>query len=339
MSRYSLLSILFLILFSGLASAGAEQVLSPSGYSDQNEINQALLSAYNSGGGTVYLNAGIYNIDGQIKIGSNTRLEGDPQAIIRVSSSSSQWFTGLNGVIGAISEPLNNVEISGFQVDGNCENLPTSYSSSDSDPHDAERLIYIQADSGAFSNNISVHDMKLYDAYSDGVHIAFANNVNCYNDFCSNCQHDAIYYVNVLGGSVSNNEIAGITDDCSRLDNCQNIKVNSNTFFSYSGNNNHGSYEHGDNGIQIGNQGVSFGVGSPKPDSTENIDVFDNTFADNGLQAVILDAAEASNVYVHDNKFVDVSGLNTSGISYPLKIRWEKQISNIFIKNRGCYHR
>jgi ABC-type Fe3+-hydroxamate transport system substrate-binding protein len=62
MSRYSLLSILFLILFSGLASAGAEQVLSPSGSSDQITINQALESVYNLGGGTVYLNSGTYNI-------------------------------------------------------------------------------------------------------------------------------------------------------------------------------------------------------------------------------------------------------------------------------------
>ena len=119
-----------------------------------------------------------------------------------------------------------------------------------------------------------------------------------------------------------------------RLDNCQNIKVNNNTFFSYSGSNNHGSYEHGENGIQVGNQGVSFGVGSPKPDSTEDIEVCDNTFADNGLQAVLLDSAEASNVYVHDNKFVDVVGINTSGISvngtFPSKELSEKVFSSIF---------
>ena len=325
-----LFSILSLILFSGLAEAGTEITVNPSGSSDQNVINNALSSVYQAGGGTVHLNAGVYMIDNQIKIGSNTVLTGSSDAIIKVSSSSSQWFTGQTGVIGAISEPLNNVEISGFQNDGNCENLPVSYSSSDSDPHDAERLIYLQANSGDFSNNISVHDMKLYDSYSDGVHIAFANNVNCYNNFCSNCQHDAIYYVNVLAGSISNNEIAGITDDCSRLDNCQNIKVFNNTFFSYSGSNNHGSYEHGENGIQVGNQGVSFGVGSSKPDSTEDIEVCDNTFADNGLQAVLLDTAESSNVYVHDNKFVTVAGINTSGISVNGTFPTVEQSENIF---------
>jgi len=327
-------SLIFLLLFTGLAQAVAEIALSPSGSSDQIKINNALEAVHQSGGGTVYLNPGTYDITGQIKIGSNTVLTGDPNAIIKVDPNAGCWFTRSVGIIGAISEPLNNVEICGFQTDGNCENLPSSYSSSDQDPHDAERLIYLQADSGAFSNNISVHDMKLYDSYSDGVHIAFANDVNCYNNFCSNCQHDAIYYVNVLGGFVSNNEIAGITDDCSRLDNCQNIKVNNNTFFSYSGSNNHGSFEHGENGLQVGNQGVSFGVGSPKPDSTENIEVCYNTFADNGLQAVLLDSAEANNVYVHDNKFVDVTGINTSGISvngtFPTKEMSEKIFGSIF---------
>ena len=98
-------------------SSGSQ--VSPSGSSDQNVINQAL-----SGGGTVYLQSGVYNIDGQIRIGSNTILTGSPDAILRVSFSNSQWFVDGVGVIGAINEPLNNVEISGFSLDGNCENLP-----------------------------------------------------------------------------------------------------------------------------------------------------------------------------------------------------------------------
>ena len=135
--------------------------MSPSGSSDQNVINQAL-----SGCGTVYLQSGVYNIDGQIRIGSNTILTGSPDAILRVSSSSSQFFTGGTGVIGAISEPLNNVEICGFQSMETVKIYLFLIVPLTLDPHDAERLIYLQADSGAFSNNISIHDMKLYDSYS-----------------------------------------------------------------------------------------------------------------------------------------------------------------------------
>ena len=169
--------LIFLLLFTGLAQAGAESAVFPLGSSDQNEINNALISVYHSGGRTVYLSAGIYNIDGQIKIGSNTVLTGDSNAIIRVSSSSSQFFTGTTGIISSLDDSPHNVEIHGFQIDGNCENLPTSYNSNDQDPHDCERLILFQCDSGNYGNNISINDMKLYDAYSDGIHIAFAHKV------------------------------------------------------------------------------------------------------------------------------------------------------------------
>ena len=52
--------------------------------------------------------AGVYEIDGPIIIGSNTILTGDPDAIIKVSSSSSQWFTGSIGIISC-KESIKNV--------------------------------------------------------------------------------------------------------------------------------------------------------------------------------------------------------------------------------------
>jgi hypothetical protein len=329
--KISLAFLFFLIFFSGIAGA-TDINLNPC---NQNTINTALQTVYDNGGGTVYLSSGVYNIDGQIKIGSNTILTGSPDAIIRVSSSSSQWFVDGVGVIGSISEPLNNVDISGFQVDGNCKNLPTSYASSGAGDHNSERLIDLRASTGAYSNNISIHDLKLYDAFSDGVHITFAQNVNIHNVFCSDCQHSSIYFVDVLSGEINNNEVAGITSDCIRLDNCQYVKVHDNLLYSFTGDSN-GAYETGQNGLQAGDQGFSHGGGSPKPDHTENIEIFNNTFAGKMLMAVCLDAAgkqEGNNVYVHDNKFVDVSGLNTSGISFtnPPTVEQSEQIfSSIF---------
>ena len=101
---------IFLLLFSGLAKAGT---INPT---DENGINEALQK-----GGTVYLNPGVYEIKGPIYIGSNTVLTGDKNAIIRVSSSSSQWFVEGTGLINNI-DSLKNVEIYGFQIDGNLEN-------------------------------------------------------------------------------------------------------------------------------------------------------------------------------------------------------------------------
>ena len=61
------------------------QTVNPSdSNSDQTVINNALEAVYQSGGRTVNLNPGVYTIDGQIKIGSNTVLIGSPDAIVRV---------------------------------------------------------------------------------------------------------------------------------------------------------------------------------------------------------------------------------------------------------------
>ena len=71
--------------------------VSPAGSSsDQNIINEALEKVHENGGGTVYLEGGVYTITGSIIIDSNTTLTGDPDAIIRVYSGSDakQWFTG-----------------------------------------------------------------------------------------------------------------------------------------------------------------------------------------------------------------------------------------------------
>ena len=265
------------------------------------------MTAYQSGGGIVYLNPGVYNIDGQIRIGSNTKLTGNPNTLIRVSSSSSQWFPDGTGIIEAIDN-LNNVEICGFQIDGNCENLPTDFANSGPGDHDAERLIDFRCDSGNFGTNISIHDMKIYDAYSDGFHIAFAHGVYCYNNFFSNCQHDAVFYIDVVGGEIYNNRIEGITDDCIRFDNCQLIKIHDNLLYTYKGSNNHGSFEDGANGIQGGDEGFSHGGGSSKPDFVDSVEIYNNLIENMGLAGIQLDTTgqnDNERVLIHHNTIVN----------------------------------
>ena len=298
------LSFLFLII-TGIARAG-----------DEVSINNALAN-----GGAVHLQSGVYTLENPIYIHSGNVLTGESDTILRVSSSSSQWFKDGTGIITTTDNTLTNVEISGFQIDGNCENLPSSYANSGNGIHNAERSIDFRGDSAKHFTGITIHDCKLYDAFSDGVHTAFCDNVNCYNNFCSNLQHDSIFYIDCIGGSIHDNEVAGITSDCLRLDDCQEIKVYNNLLYSYSGNNNNGAYEHGENGLQAGDESDSSGPkgGSSKPDSTKNIEVWNNTFADNGLQAILLDNVKLgsnANLYIHDNRFIDIEGLNTTGISF-----------------------
>jgi hypothetical protein len=309
--------VLLLLLFwysVELAQAGEQIVLSPQdGHSNQNQINEAIKSVAASGGGTVYLNPGVYYVDNTIVIRSNVHLTGDHEAIIRVSPRSSQWFTGRIGVISC-KESLKNVEIAGFQIDGNIGNLPRSYANSQPGrEHDCEKLINIGGYSGDFANNIKIHDMKLYNAFSDGIYIIYAQNVEIYNNFISNCQHEGIYFSVVRGGGhIHNNRIAGITSDCARLDNCKNCLIEYNLFFSYSGNS-FGAYKHGENGLQIGDAGSSKGYNAAKKGyPTEDIEVRFNTFSDPGLRAIWLHGGK--NVYIHDNEFVDAAILETMGI-------------------------
>jgi len=302
------------VFFTGAASAASDYIVSPTGATnDQDVINKAIEEASENGGGTVYLNPGVYLVDGPVIIKSNIHLTGDPNAIIRVAPTSSQWFKGQIGVICNPRESVHNVEISGFQIDGNIANLPRSYANSRSDTrHDCEKLILIGGWSSNFGSNIKIHDMKLYNAFSDGIYIRFAKGVLVYDNIISNCQHEGIFFSCVLNGSIYKNKIAGITSDCARLDNCQNCKIHDNIFFAYKGDS-YGAYKGGHNGLQIGNAGVSHGYDARnKPFKTKNIEVFNNVFSDPGLRAIWYHGGE--NVYIHDNKFVNAEELETLGI-------------------------
>jgi Na+-transporting NADH:ubiquinone oxidoreductase subunit NqrC len=90
--KKSIIIILALCLFaSQIGLAGEQIVLSPqAGHSNQDQINNAIKQAATSARGvSVFLTAGIYEVDNTIIMRSNVRLLGDPDAIIRVSSTSS----------------------------------------------------------------------------------------------------------------------------------------------------------------------------------------------------------------------------------------------------------
>lgn len=308
----SLFSLFSLFVLTGVAQASIT-VLSPvAGNDNQVQISQAIKAENENGGGTVYLSSGVYDISGPIIIKSNIRLTGDQDAIIRVWAPN-QWFTGQTGIICNPEEVISNVEIDSFQIDGNIKNLPREYDSTPGHKRDCEKLILFGGWSNSFGSNIKIHNMRLYNAFSDGIYIRFAKGVLVYDNIISNCQHEGIYFSCVVNGSIYNNNIAGITSDCARLDNCVNCKVFDNIFFSYSGET-WGAYAHGENGLQIGDAGVSHGYdGRNKPLTTTNIEVYNNIFSDPGLRAIWLHSG-TKNVYIHDNKFVDADELETLGV-------------------------
>ncbi|MDD3915059.1 MAG: hypothetical protein PHF76_10485 [Bacteroidales bacterium] len=287
--------------------------------SDQNIINEALQEAANNPGSTVYLRSdnGPFVINGQIKIGSNTKLTGDLDTVVKVSKKTSQFFIDGVGVFGQLGKAAaKNIEICGFSIDGNCDELPRSFANSGPGDHNAERLIELRGYTNDFGNNIRIHDMRMYDAFSDAIHIYYSESVFCYNNFISNCQHSSIFYVCCFYSAIYNNEIFGITSDCARLDNCQNCKIYKNIFYSYTGDHNNGAYETGQNGLQVGDQGHSHGGGSDKAYHTTNVEVYENIFANCGRNSIWIDAAgktPSTNLYIHDNKYIGVPVVERDG--------------------------
>lgn len=321
------LIVLFIILFSLLPpvqGGGQAYSVSPTGSNhDQDVINEALEKVHQAGGGTVYLEAGTYVTTGSVIIYSNTILTGSKDAIIQVSSSSSQWFTGTNSIISSAG-PVDNVEIYGFQIDGNCDELPFEYHHSRPDTaHDCERAIYIYGSSGQFCNNIKIHDMQIQDCFSDGIHIRFANNVHCYSNFISNCQHEGLFWTCVINGLAELNKVEGITSDCMRCDNCVTNIIQNNYFLSYTGTHNNLAPEGWHKGLQIADAGSSHGYNAAnKPTHTTDIIVRWNTFANTGTQAIWLDPTGKGydNVYIYDNKFVGVAAVTNNGHDFSLNI-------------------
>jgi Pectate lyase superfamily protein len=320
--RLALLTIFTLILLIGCCKAGSLQVSPTGGHSDQNIINDAIDTMEKSGGGLVYLNAGTYYVDGPVMVKSKITLAGDSNAIIKVYSGSSQWFQGSIGIISN-AENLHDVVISGFQIDGSVPELPFEYHHSQSDrAHDCERCILFAGDSGNLMSSITICNMTLYDSFSDGIYIRFADNVHIYNNFISNTQHEGIFFQCCRYSLIKSNRIAGITSDCLRFDNCQNCEVRLNYCWSYDGTHASNAYLHGENGIQIGNTGTTENKGylpTQKPFTTQNIYVHDNQFINNGLNAVLIDGdVKDDNVYFVNNKIIGHEQLENSG--FPIEI-------------------
>ena len=325
---------LFFVCCVGVAGA-LELTVNPTGANnDQIVINQALEAVKNAGGGKVYLNSGIYNVGNTVIIWSNTVLTGASDAEIKVSETSSKWFINDVGIISC-KEPVKNVEIFGFTINGNLGAFPPEYANSHS-PHkkDCMRCIILHGNSNEYGNNIKIHNMQLLDSFSDGAYLYYLTNVSVYNNFISNTQHEGIFFSVVINGEISNNKIAGICSDCARLDNSINCRIFDNIFFSYDGDNLNSQYPNGESGLQIGNQGFSHGYGSPKPTVTANIEVFNNTFANNGLKAIVLGSGSDNNIFVHDNRFIGVAELEQMGISVkglvPTKETSERIFASIF---------
>lgn len=288
--------------------------LSPSGTeNDQDYINDAI-EKYD----TVYLNTGIYSVTGPIYIPKNRNLLGDSKAIIKVSSKiSSPWFNPKTGVINCF-DPVN-IKISGFEVDGNCQNLNNEWANSRPDTaHDCQQLIKVIGSSGEYGKNVEISNMKLHNSFGDGIQARCIDGIICKDTTIINTQHESIYYSACKNCKMVNNKMAVITSDGGRFDNCINGEAEKNLVWQYNGTNNNGAWKGGANGFQVGDAGSSHGYDARKKNiHTTNVEIHNNTIVDPGRKAIVVDAAgqkPSTNLYIHDNVIVGTEELEIMGI-------------------------
>ncbi|MEN6293153.1 MAG: right-handed parallel beta-helix repeat-containing protein [Methanobacterium sp.] len=326
---------------------GGDYVCSSGSTDCQDTINQALAWANNtSESRTVYLKGPYtYLISDRVLAGSNTVFTGDSTACIKVATSAPQ-FTGTKGFIGVINTNVTNLEISGFSIDGNCGARPASYADYSGD-HDAERAVYLIGSSTNSIENISIHDLTIKDCFSDGIHVHWGKTVKIYKNDVRNTQHDCIFCVEVTGSGnkIYGNTLRGIVSDSLRLDNCQHVKIYDNDIAPYLDTTNlNGATRHGENGIQIANEGVSHGGGTDYPDAINDIEVYNNKITNTGLAGIWLydtrgkGASLTQTVNIHHNT---ISGCGVSpwaawcsGISV---YKWGNGINIQYNTIDGCY--
>ena len=135
---------------------------------DHIQINQALkFVADNSKYTTVYLKGPFtYVIDDTLLIGSNTILEGDSTAVIKLVDNAG-WATMKPLIKQMSSYGNNNIVIRGFEVDVNHDgNLKVAKGKG------YYNVIYF-----LYCKNVTVCDMHMHDGHGDGLRIKYSENI------------------------------------------------------------------------------------------------------------------------------------------------------------------
>jgi hypothetical protein len=257
------------------------------GKDDHVQINQALkfvVENYKSGYTTVHLKGPFtYVIDDTLLIGSNTILEGDSTAVIKLANNAG-WPT-MKPLIQQMSSLGNdNIVIRGFEVNGN-----RNGNSGVSLGKGYYNIIYF-----AHCNNVKVYNMFMHDGTGDGLRIRDGKNIQFYNNKISKLGHDGLFTGECENIEAWKNKITCRTNSGLRIWNSNKVKLHDNVIDAfYTGCT-------GGPGIQIEK---SSGV-------MDNIEIYDNTFDNTygpGIWIFNYDTSDTKdkgkNVHIYHNTF------------------------------------
>jgi uncharacterized membrane protein len=267
------------------------------GINDHVQINQALkFVADNSEYTTVYLKGPFtYVVNDTLLIGSNTTLEGDSNAVIKLANNAG-WDT-MKPLIKQMSSYGNsNITIRGFEVNvnyaGNSEiSLGKGY----------YNIMYF-----TYCNDIKVYNMYMHDGLGDGLRANQCKNIQYYNNTIYKLGHDGMFAIRSQYVEAWNNTITCRTNSGLRIWNTNNVRFHDNTIDSSY------NWTAGGPGIQIEKGGTGTG-------NMDDIEIYNNTIHNTygpGIWLFNYDTSSATrdlgkNVYIHHNVFYS-TGTNPS---------------------------
>ncbi len=263
------------------------------GIDDHIQINEALqLVAENKNYTTVYLKGPFtYSINDTLLIGSNTTLEGDSNATIRLVNNAN-WETS-KPLIMERNLNSRNITIRGFSIDGNREGNTNVISGKG-----YYNLIHL-----GYCKNISVYDMTLADNHGDGLKTDSCSDIKYYDNTIYGLGHDCLYASSCSNIEAYNNTISCRTNSGLRLYNSNHAKFYNNTITS------EGS---GGSGIEIQKYGTP---------AMNDIEVYNNKIYRTALAGIWIFGSgpsyslSSANVSIHHNQIYNTGTKTSSPIT------------------------
>ena len=263
------------------------------GKDDHVQINQALkFVASNSKYTTVHLKGPFtYVIDDTLLIGSNTILEGDSNAVLKLANNAG-WVTMKPMIQQMSSSGNNNIVIRGFEVNGN----------HDGNPKISKGKGYYNVIYFTNCNNIKVYNMYMHDGLGDGLRIKSGKNIQFYNNKIYKLGHDGLFAIQCENVEAWNNKITCRTNSGLRIWNSNHVKFHDNVIDSFY------HWSAGGPGIQVEK---SAGI-------MDDIEIYNNAISNTygpGIWIFNYDTSstkdKGKNVHIHHNVFYG-TGTNPS---------------------------
>ncbi|MCC4768772.1 DNRLRE domain-containing protein [Methanosarcina sp. DH2] len=260
------------------------------GTDDQVEINKALAYvAENPEFTTVHLKGPkTYVISGSIFIGSDTVLEGDSTAVIKLEDKA-DWPLEKPLITQIDSSESQNITVKGFEIDGN----------HDGNKEKGRGKGYYNLIHFLNCKNIQVHDMYMHDNHGDGLKVVKGSNIQFYNNTIYKLGHDALYVIYSSNVEAWNNKITCRTNSGLRIYNGNHVKFYNNVI---------NSEGEGGAGIEIQKAGSSTVM--------NDIEIYNNLLYETNAAGIwitgygsVYSKDSAKDVYIHNNKFYK-TGIN-----------------------------